>query len=299
MAIVKTLFPLPITDHGLLSGLSDDDHTQYHNDNRADLWFATKTTDDLAQGVSNLYFTAAEQSKLSGMEPGATADQSDSEIETAYNNQVSVATQIEAEEGTLNQVRRFTPERVKQAIEALASSGGSLIVNTRDAIVSLTPTSGQVAFSTDTNRFYVADGTSWQESSISFKVRSHNKTDRGALKDSAQSGYGQGYITAKSLHNIVVLGNNFQEFGALRSVVDPESGVQVFQVFLNGQWNTLPIDIMFVGVDANYVHNIGSTVIEIHSGNSIDRGLNGLSRVLQYKRSRGAIPYAREINGNI
>lgn len=43
-------------DHGSISGLSDDDHTQYHNDSRANTWLATKSTSDLSEG-SNLYYT--------------------------------------------------------------------------------------------------------------------------------------------------------------------------------------------------------------------------------------------------
>ena len=35
--------PADVTDHGALSGLSDDDHTQYHNDARGDLRYANKT----------------------------------------------------------------------------------------------------------------------------------------------------------------------------------------------------------------------------------------------------------------
>ena len=42
-------------DHGLLSGLSSDDHIQYHTDSRADTWLGTKTTDNLTQGTNNLY----------------------------------------------------------------------------------------------------------------------------------------------------------------------------------------------------------------------------------------------------
>jgi len=45
-------------DHGGLSGLADDDHTQYHNDGRADTWLATKDTNDLTEGT-NLYYTEA------------------------------------------------------------------------------------------------------------------------------------------------------------------------------------------------------------------------------------------------
>ena len=44
-------------DHGTLTGLSDDDHTQYHNSTRANSWLATKTTDNLDEGSENLYFT--------------------------------------------------------------------------------------------------------------------------------------------------------------------------------------------------------------------------------------------------
>ena len=55
-------------------------------------------------------------------EANATADQTDSEINTAYFNQVALASQAEAEAGTVTNNRRFTPERIKQAIDAL--SGG-------------------------------------------------------------------------------------------------------------------------------------------------------------------------------
>jgi hypothetical protein len=45
-------------DHGNLSGLSDDDHTQYHNDSRALTWLGTRSTLDLPENT-NLYYTAA------------------------------------------------------------------------------------------------------------------------------------------------------------------------------------------------------------------------------------------------
>ena len=64
-----------ISDHGLLAGLSDDDHTQYHNDTRADTWLGTKDLDDIADGTTyvrseNNYDDAA-VSKLAGIEGGA------------------------------------------------------------------------------------------------------------------------------------------------------------------------------------------------------------------------------------
>lgn len=69
-------------------------------------------------------FSDAEQSKLSGVESGATADQSDAEIETAYDAQVAAASQGEAEAGTEVAIRRFSPLRIAQAIAALETGGG-------------------------------------------------------------------------------------------------------------------------------------------------------------------------------
>lgn len=47
---------LPSIDHGALTGLGDDDHTQYHTDSRALTWLGTRSTSDLPEG-SNLYYT--------------------------------------------------------------------------------------------------------------------------------------------------------------------------------------------------------------------------------------------------
>ena len=71
-------------------------------------------------------FTDADHSKLNAIEASATADQSNAEIETAYDAQVAVATQGEAEAGSSTSVKRFTPQRIGQAIAALASGGLSL-----------------------------------------------------------------------------------------------------------------------------------------------------------------------------
>jgi len=80
-------------------------------------------SDDLLEGVTKLLMTVAERSKLSNIEPNATADQSNAEIEAAYNAQVPAVNQATAEAGTSTTIHRWTPERVKQAIQALASGG--------------------------------------------------------------------------------------------------------------------------------------------------------------------------------
>lgn len=62
-----------VTDHGLLTGLGDDDHLQYHTDARADTWFGTKTTDDLSEGATNLYYTDARVSANSDVSANTSA----------------------------------------------------------------------------------------------------------------------------------------------------------------------------------------------------------------------------------
>ena len=81
--------------------------------------------DDLNDAATtNKFTTAGDISKLAGIEAGATADQTDPEIETAYNNQVPIVSQADAEAGTSTTVNRWTPQRVGQAIAALGGGGG-------------------------------------------------------------------------------------------------------------------------------------------------------------------------------
>jgi hypothetical protein len=47
-----------VTDHGALTGLTDDDHTQYHNDTRGDIRYYTKTQIDTSlSGKANTSHT--------------------------------------------------------------------------------------------------------------------------------------------------------------------------------------------------------------------------------------------------
>ena len=97
---------------------------------------STQISDSTAAGRSMLTAASATaQRTLLNVEDGATADQSDSEIETAYSNQVSVVSQAAAEAGTSTTVYRWTPERVAQAIAALETGGGSIAVEDEGASV--------------------------------------------------------------------------------------------------------------------------------------------------------------------
>lgn len=66
--------------------------------------------------------TAAETRSDLNVEDGATADQSDAEIETAYNNQVSQVSAGEKTAGTETGVRRFSPKDVADMVGSHESS---------------------------------------------------------------------------------------------------------------------------------------------------------------------------------
>ncbi len=56
------LLSVPVSDHGNMTGLSDDDHTQYLNEDRHDLddhdvLIASLDTDQIQEGATNVYFT--------------------------------------------------------------------------------------------------------------------------------------------------------------------------------------------------------------------------------------------------
>lgn len=109
--IVTFIIPLSLPDHGV----------EHLSDGQDPIPSATTSVGGL--------LSAPDKTKLDGIETGATADQSDVEIETAYNNQVSIVSQAEAEAGTSSTVRRWTAERVAQAIAALESGGAVDSVN--------------------------------------------------------------------------------------------------------------------------------------------------------------------------
>ena len=131
-------------------------------------------------------FSDAEQTKLAGVETAATADQTDVEIETAYNNQVAVVSQVDAEAGTSTTRQGWTAQRVKQAIDALVFSGGT--VTTTDATVT---TLELIAIPDDTvviievfisaRRTDAEDGASYIRRASVFREAAGSATIRGTV----------------------------------------------------------------------------------------------------------------------
>jgi len=88
--------------------------------------FATVATsgnsDNLEQGSINLLMTTTERAKLDGVESGATADQTASEIVAAFDSERPLVSQGDAEAGTATGKYQWSPLRVAQSIAALTGT---------------------------------------------------------------------------------------------------------------------------------------------------------------------------------
>ena len=69
------------SDHGALTGLADDDHTQYHNDARGDARYSQlgHTHSNATTSVDG-FMSAADKTKLDGIAAGATANSSNATL---------------------------------------------------------------------------------------------------------------------------------------------------------------------------------------------------------------------------
>lgn len=83
------------------------------------------TSTDQGSGVTKISVDAATLRTTLNVEDGATADQTDSEIETAYNTQVSQVSAGEITAGTETAVRRFSPADVKSIVDTHGGGGSS------------------------------------------------------------------------------------------------------------------------------------------------------------------------------
>ena len=106
-AIVADATLIDTSDSRLSDARTPTAHASDHTDGTDDIQDATATQKGLA--------TAAQITKLDGIEAGATADQSAAEIEAEYNSQVAAVSEVDARAGTSTVVKRWTPQRVRQS----------------------------------------------------------------------------------------------------------------------------------------------------------------------------------------
>lgn len=174
---------------------------------------------------------------------------------------------------------------------------GSITVATKAAILALTTTAGKIGFSSDTLELWMADGSTWRKIPFAL-VPDTSSPDMGYLQDSSRIGYGTTYVTDKTLNNTVIGSNGTASTGGVRVTT-----AGVFQVYLNGSWNTVVTNFI-LREDATFGYTfehmpVGFTqYLEIMTGQSLSNlGLNGLPITNAYKTSMGAYPAPAVIGG--
>lgn len=115
--------PAPVLDHGALTGLGDDDHTQYHNDTRGDARYYTKTANDtLLAGKAASSHTHGGADITGTGKSATTFLRGDNTWVTPTNTTYTAATQAEIENSASTTARLITGQRMAQgAIAATAS----------------------------------------------------------------------------------------------------------------------------------------------------------------------------------
>ena len=86
--------------------------------------FDTEVSNNASVVANTAKVSYTDSAKVAGIEANATADQSDAEIETAYNNQVAQVSSGERTAGTETAIRRFSPADVASMAGTHGGGGG-------------------------------------------------------------------------------------------------------------------------------------------------------------------------------
>jgi hypothetical protein len=149
-------------DHGILTGLADDDHPQYHNDARGDARYFTQAQVTASLATKSNTGHGHVISDVTGLADQLAAKLAASQnladlanVTTARTNLGLVigtdvhafmpsASQVEMEAGTETALRAMTPQRVAQAIAALGDVQQAIVVDNVAGMAALTPADGDI-----------------------------------------------------------------------------------------------------------------------------------------------------------
>lgn len=181
-----------ITDHGLLAGLADDDHTQYHNDSRGDARYARRAND-----LSDLGSASTARSNL-GL--GALATLSTVGASEISSNAVTFAKiQNISTARILGRVTGLTGN-----VEALTGTETTTLLDTFTSVLKgLAPASGG-----GTSNYLRADGT-WATPPDT------NTTDHGALTGLADDDHTQYHNDTRGDARYLQKSNNLSDLGTV------------------------------------------------------------------------------------
>ncbi len=187
--------------------------------------------------------------------------------------------------GNLDLVNKATP----------SGGGSSLIIDTKRNILTSTPADPSVALASDTNEYYAYDGTNWNKASLKFNIDA-SAPDIGFTQDNDRNGYGGDYIDKKRITSLAIGQFNEQPYeGAIK--YDMSQSPPTFELFARGVWNKIFYD--FQMINGKLEHIPKKYTIDVNSGNSVEKGLNGLPYIRGYKVDIGAYPRPIVIDGGV
>jgi len=185
-----------------------------------------------------------------------------------------------------------TSEWINQT-PAEAGVAPATTVDTQANILALTPTSGLLAYASDKNFFYVADGSNWYETQIKLNLRPQ-APEMGSGIDSGQ-GYQETYITNKKLYNVQLQGHDATPGnGSIR--IDTTNDPDTFEVYLRDAWQNLIYDL--TTSDGDFRHTPLSEAIYVWRGDSVALGNNDRPMITEYESGMGSHPRPRVLNFN-
>jgi hypothetical protein len=185
-----------------------------------------------------------------------------------------------------------TTKRLTLANLLTLVSSFSVTVDTRANILALAPADPALAYATDTERFYIYDGTSWRTMDMRW-LTDLQAPDMGYEQDSPRTGYHEDWITDKTLNNILLGGNARTENGGLR--VDSTQDPDTYEIYLRSAWQSILYDLTVENSD--FRHTPLAEAIRVWSGMSVALSLSGRPIINEYAVSMGAFSPPRIIDG--
>lgn len=180
-------------------------------------------------------------------------------------------------------------------VEVAKSS--TLIRDTRENIMALTPDDGTEAISTDFRKKMIYLSGQWYESSAILDERA-SPIDAGVVQDSNISGYGRDYITDKHIANSTIGEYNGEKENAVK--ITTIDGTKFIQAYMDGEWKTVLSGIN-IEVDDNEpdveVTDFAPYRISLITGNSDATDIYGTPVIQNMKTDAGAIQSKLVING--
>lgn len=176
-----------------------------------------------------------------------------------------------------------------------AGGGGGTTVDTRANILAASPSSGDSYYASDTDEFFVYDGTDLRVAPIEFE-QEDGDADIGLqypFTRNDKAGYTDSYITDKDVYNVAIKGNARTETGGLR--IDTTQDPDTFEIYLRSAWQTILYDLTVESNEFN--HTPLNELIRVWSGHSAQLGLNGFPVVQEYQTDMGAFPAPPVIDG--